>query len=340
MPWREEIKSLYKQNPHKFPWIKTAEELSVKYGQNVTPDALRGVCRRSGQGDSSCDRAKSVVEPPTQREGQLPKTRPETAVWHITDIHEGKKTDSFDPDILEERLIRGARKIILIAKILKKTYTLDKLVIMITGDAIDNDSIFPNQQAHVSEKAKAGREQVNRLMQTMAKVIAILREEFETIDIECVYGNHGRVSKTTDEKNNWDLVFYDQLKAYYNNDKNITVNMSEKFYKIVDVQGHGFLLYHGHAIKMSHGIPWYGMTKRIGAWTSSIGGFKYALVGHFHTLGMTQFAGIDIYMGGTAASGDDWALEGLGTTSDQRYWFFGVHPEVGVTWEYKINLVS
>lgn len=342
MPWREEAKILYKSLPGgvKAPWQVWATKLSERYGENVTPDAVRGVCRRNGAIENLCEVKNSLNSLLQIDNGNMPKTRPETAVWHLTDIHEGKKTETFDPDVLEERLIRGARKIILITKILKKTYTFDKLVIMITGDCIDNDSIFPNQQAHVSEKANAGRAQVNRLTETMARVVAILREEFSVIDIECVYGNHGRISKTTDEKNNWDLVFYDQLRAYYNSNNNVTVNISEKFYKIVDVQGHGFLLYHGHAIKMAHSIPWYGMTKRIGNWKTSIGGFKYAMVGHFHTIGMTPYAGVDIYMGGTAVTGDDWALEGMGTLSDQRYWFFGVHPERGISWEYKIDLVK
>jgi biotin operon repressor/predicted phosphodiesterase len=71
MPWREEVKSLYRQNSHNFPWEKTAREFSIKYGQNVTPDALRGVCRRSGQVAKHCGGVKPVLEPPTQREGQV-----------------------------------------------------------------------------------------------------------------------------------------------------------------------------------------------------------------------------------------------------------------------------
>lgn len=343
IPWRERAIEIWKENTQRPNWGIITDRLMHEFQTHLHPETVRSAIRNTCEYKSLRGTEKPVLGPPAHSQTHCGKTerksRPETAVWHLTDIHEGKKTDSFDPDVLEERLLRGAKRIVLITQILKKTYTLDKLVIAITGDVIDNDSIYPNQQSHVSEKAKAGRQQVNRLTETMAMVIDILKQEYAIIEVECVYGNHGRISKTTDEKNNWDLVFYDQLKAYYTTDSSVTVNISEKFYKVVDIQGHGFLLYHGHAIKMSHGIPWYGMTKRIGAWKTSIGGFRYALVGHFHTIGMTQAAGVDIYMGGCCPTGDDWALEGLGTKSDQRYWFFGVHEEQGITWEYKIDLL-
>ena len=315
MDWRNRALELIEQHGNK--WQMIAEKITQELGEQIKPERVRRFMRDGGR----------------------QKGKPETAVLHLTDIHEGKNTASFSPDVLEERLLKMAKRVVLIAKILKKTYSIDKLVILITGDCIDNDSIYPNQQAHTDAKAKAGRQQVNRLMETMAKVIEVLQKEFIHVDIECVYGNHGRVSKQTDEKNNWDLMFYDMLATYYRDDKYIKVNTADRFYKVVDIQGHGFLLYHGHAIRMSHGIPWYGMTKRIGNWKANLDDkFRYAMVGHFHTIGMTPYAGVDIYMGGTAVTDDDWALEGLGTKSDQRYWFLGVHPEQGITWEYKINL--
>jgi UDP-2,3-diacylglucosamine pyrophosphatase LpxH/biotin operon repressor len=72
MTWREEAKILYKSLPEgvKPPWQVWGKKLSERYGENVTPDAVRGVCRRLPACEGLSYRQKSLVEPPAKSEGQ------------------------------------------------------------------------------------------------------------------------------------------------------------------------------------------------------------------------------------------------------------------------------
>jgi hypothetical protein len=60
MTWREKAVTMYRERPvdKKPPWKSWARKFSVEFGENVTADALRGVCRRAGRGDT-LQRAKN-----------------------------------------------------------------------------------------------------------------------------------------------------------------------------------------------------------------------------------------------------------------------------------------
>ena len=72
----------------------------------------------------------------------------ESAHLHLTDLHYGKKTASFNKDVFKERLNALGDKVESIHKLLSHTYDFDKLVVLLGGDVNDGTEIYPSQAHH------------------------------------------------------------------------------------------------------------------------------------------------------------------------------------------------
>jgi len=270
------------------------------------------------------------------------KRRAETPVLLLSDLHSGKETGNFNIDVLAERMETMKEGVLSILNILALSYNFEDIVINMLGDFIDGDAIYKTHTHHTDKIAPAGRQQVKVLSYILLPIIAdIQRETGLTVTLNGVRGNHGRVTKFTHESNNFDLMFYDALESEFRQNKNIKVNISESFCDIVEVQGHGLLLYHGAGIKMFQSIPWYGITQRVMRWKQSMDkDFAGAMLGHFHTFGNMRWIDTEIFMNGTAVSDDDFAMENLGMDGANRFWLFGCHPERGITWRFPIDIIN
>lgn len=260
---------------------------------------------------------------------------------NLSDLHSGKKTESFNIDVLAQRMENMKEGVLSILNILALSYNFEDMVINMLGDFIDGDAIYKTHAHHTDQVAPAGRQQVKALSYILLPVLMDIQKETGLhLTLNGVRGNHGRVSNFTHESNNFDLMFYDALESEFRHCKDITVNISEGFSNIVDVQGHGLLLYHGAGIRMFQSIPWYGITQRVMRWKQSMKkDFIAAILGHFHTRGEMQWINTDIFMNGTAVTDDDFALENLGMDGANSFWLFGCHPERGITWRFPIDLI-
>ncbi len=86
--------------------------------------------------------------------------KPESAVLLVSDLHGGKKTASFDLNILRERMQNMGSNVAKVLSILKPAYNIADLHILQVGDMIDNDSIYKTQKHHIDPQADYGWAQV------------------------------------------------------------------------------------------------------------------------------------------------------------------------------------
>jgi len=263
----------------------------------------------------------------------------ESAVLVIGDLHSGKKTASFDIAVLEERMKNMGNNVVKVLSILKPAYSIANLYILQTGDMIDNDSIYKTQKYHTDPQADYPWAQVKGLINIMEPVYRKLKDNTGLpIKIYGVRGNHGRVSRYTSESNNFDLMYYDYLQSKL--EGVIDVYSSPKFAEVVEIQGHGVLIYHGAGIRMYQNLPHYGIVQRVMRWKQSLDApFSIVCLGHFHTFGYYKWIGTEIFLSGTAVTDDEFAMEELGMDGEPTFWLFGVHPERGVTWRFPIPLI-
>lgn len=294
--------------------------------------SVAAAARALGRNERSFRRLLNGNKPPKSK-------TTESAVLHLTDLHYGKKTVSFNVSVLEERLDKMIAHILDINQILKNGYRFDKLFILFTGDIVDGDDIFANHGFHTDEAARYGLEQATKVAQLLVPRIRKLKAVAPKIVIHGVPGNHGRVSKRTHEMNNWDIAALTMLKMLFMEDKDVEVTVAEGFWDTVNIQGHGFLLYHGAGIRMVAGLPFYAIRQRVMRWKQTLKDpFKVVLMGHFHQCIEDSFADTRIMLSGTAVSDDEFAIECLGVDGERKMNFFGVHPDHPITWQYKLNL--
>jgi len=259
---------------------------------------------------------------------------PETAVLHLTDHHNGEVTVSYNGEVYRMRLDNLFRGVIRIVKLHRNMYPVNDLVILLTGDMVHGENV--HQGAKVGSVEMGARDQVASSLHRLAEFILSLKQEFVTVEIHCVRGNHGRYSREAPTTSNWDMMLYDQLKIKLEH-YGINVYISDSFYKMVDIQGNRFFVFHGDQFRATQGVPWFAMTKGLQSWYVTYNGFFYAVCGHFHKDDFLRInSKCKLIMGASMVTDDTFVEEVIKTSSIPCQWFWGVHKQKGVTWNYSL----
>jgi hypothetical protein len=284
--------------------------------------------------------AEAYTEPPDLI---IPKVRgsrdrrknEEIAVLHLSDLHIGKTTSSFDSLIAEQRLLLLAEKVKQISEVRRSSAKIDQLRIYLGGDMIEGEDIFATQ-AHLIDQSLFDQA-VKNGPAIIAKTIISLLEVFQKIHICTVPGNHGRNgSKGTRShpRTNWDNVCYEILKLHLlgangsrKETKNrITMEISDEFYVVDRIYEWGNLMVHGHEIRGGFaGLPWYGVAKKAWGWIDSIPiPWDYLWFGHFHTYASATLNHRIFLANGTIESDNDFAQQNMSAAGFpcQRLCFF------------------
>ena len=321
-------------------WIEVARELKREKGISWTK--LPGELYKETGLRVEAHRIRDAVRSYEASNGLAQSSKPEmSVVANLSDVHIGKKTCSTDYEKLCERIYYFFDEVTEKIKVLKKTNIINTVHINFIGDIIDNDMLYPSQPYHV-DKGNAGHatQQIKAATLLFSEAINKFQKTNKIkVIINAVKGNHGRISKFTDESNNFDIMFYDSLELALDRNSNIEFNISTDFYNLFYVENHGFLLNHGNGVRMYQNIPWYGLVQRCMRWAGSLPNhFEYMIVGHFHTSGEQEWNDKTIYMNGTAVTDDNFAVEMLGLSASNKMWVFGVTKDNGIEQRFKIDL--
>jgi hypothetical protein len=323
-------------------------EAFLEKGDNVEVSQLRTEINRLNKELSKARAGETILAeavkavfktPPALKVPKLPKkdrrSKPEeTAVLHISDIQLGKITDTYNSQVAHDRLMMLANKTIQITQIRKTGAKIENLRLYLGGDLVEGEEIFPTQ-AHKIDQSVFDQA-VRALPEALAKVILRLLEEFRTIHIVTVPGNHGRQGSRATRANprtNWDNVAHDVLKLWLLGPDDhprlrdrVTMNVSESFWAVDRVYGWGNLLVHGDQIGGGFaGFPWYGTAKKAWGWIDSIPDpWDYLWFGHFHTWATATLNHRIFLANGTVESDNEFAQANLAAAGHpcQRLSFF------------------
>lgn len=285
-----------------------------------------------------------IVSPKVQlQKYRPPRTRkgdPETQVILASDGHAGEITPSFNPDVYQQRMKNLFNGMLEITKLHRDIYPINELVVLNAGDNIHGEN--PYQGGKVETIAMGARNQVLQLaLPAWIDFILSARQEFKVVAFHGVRGNHGRYDRLAPATSNWDSMLYDGLQSAVGNKRydGVTIESSEEFYKIIEVQGHRFFLFHGDQVRSTQGIPLFALKRRLDAWYIQFSGFDYACCGHFHKYVNDQMTSrYRLLMSASLVSDDTWSLERLGISSVPSQWTFGVHRGRGMTWRYALDV--
>lgn len=265
--------------------------------------------------------------------------QPEAAVLVKTDLHYGKKTETYNVDVTAEVLERVYETVDRLVRLKRKSRPIDEFFDLDVGDMVDGQLIFKTHPFHVDHRASFARAQVNGLRELIVpKMKTLSRRGFKRYNIVSCGGNHGRTSMWSHEADNYDLMLSDDYGLVFRNDKIIKVSTLNRRPDRITIKGHDFMLYHGQTIKMYMKIPWYGIMQRVKDWAFHEPPFYGAIFGHFHGYGKMREAGRVVLLNGTAVVDDDFSREVIGRRGEPVWHLFGVHPEKGITWSYDLYL--
>lgn len=263
----------------------------------------------------------------------------EEMVLLFSDLQVGHKSPTTNIKVLEQRVDNLAKAVIKIATLQRTAIPIRKLNVFMLGDMIQSEDITSKVDLDSLEMVLMEQVFTGAVPMTEKFLLSILPHFPGGIDVYCVPGNHGNVSKINAPTTNWDTIIYKMLQSKTSNYKKLRWHIEEKmFYQLVEVMGKKFMLSHGDCIPRYLNIPIYGVTQRAMRWQGSIGQFDYMCLGHFHTPIRMDWNNTEILINGCFMSDDQWVLKVIGMSTQPAQMCFGVHPRKGISFLYKLKL--
>jgi predicted phosphodiesterase len=233
----------------------------------------------------------------------------------LSDTHFGKHTKWFDLETARKRMEEIPIRIKQ-----QPLPEIDEVVVILAGDMVEGEDIYPTQNTHVECSAI---EQVQACAESIWKTVLTFKELFKCpVRVETCPGNHGRVSRTANEKTNWDNVVYHILRimASMYNDKSVVVNCNFDPFRNFQVKDKMGLAYH-------HGVQHTGtasMRVKVAGWMQSKK-FDFLVHGHWHEWHVGNWLGKFVIGNGCMCGPDDLA-EKMAVEDDARQAYFLVSP--------------
>lgn len=218
-------------------------------------------------------------------------------VVHLSDTHMGKQTDNFDSEVFAERFASIPNKILNEVGV---PGDLREVVVILAGDMVEGEDIFPTQNGHIEMPAI---HQIKLVIDNTWKLVVALKNNLGVpVRMVTVPGNHGRVSKSAAEVTNWDNVVYQTLSYIVQtaDDPDITIDCNFDSFHVFSVQDKTVLITH-HGTKHL-GTP--AMQSKIAGWIYTKE-FDIAFHGHWHQWAVDSQFGRLVMKNGSLPGPDD-----------------------------------
>jgi len=299
-----------------------------------TKEAISEVMARLMQAAKHLNPLKRIPHPRITNGGRFDE---EHFVLVLSDLQTGLLTPTYDMAVLKARMEYLVEKVLKIVAMHRKSHPVRKLSIFLIGDVVHGERVgFMIDLDHLE---RVVRDQMfNGAIPVLSYAIAAFAQVFETVDVFCVKGNHGKNGKFAGTTTNFDLFSYIYLQQFFSSTKHVTFHISDTFHSIADVSGFKFFLVHGDNIPMHLTLPWYGLTTRMMRWSGSVGDFNYLVCGHFHALSWMFWNDKQIFTNGTFITDDEWSIENIGLSGTCGQLLLSVHPKVGVSFVRAIQM--
>ena len=209
----------------------------------------------------------------------------EVALLHVTDWQVGKKTYSFNTEVAKRRVLQLAQTAERLTEIERMGHPVNRLVLVISGDMIENVCIFPGQ---VWEVDSSLFEQMFAVQGMLRGLIAHMLRVFPIVEVVTEPGNHGRLGKKNDgifhPRDNGDNIVYENVHQYFSEEPRLLWHSKDDWYNHFTVGNYSALVIHGDEINNFQGqTPLFAIKKKCDSWsTGVVAPFKDVYIGHFH----------------------------------------------------------
>lgn len=212
--------------------------------------------------------------------------KPEVALLHVSDLHFGKATPSFNSEVAAERLKLLSEKVLQITEIERADHPVREVAVLLGGDLAENLGIFPGQIYEVDSSTFA---QVFAAVGALERLFRHLLSSFEHVSVDEVWGNHGRIGRKGDNPRGDNIdrfvgaILRNKLKEFEDSGRLTWRGPCGGWYGIVEIGEYRALLAHGDQIKSFGGTPAFAILKKCNSWSSGVlPTFRDVWMGHFH----------------------------------------------------------
>ena len=273
----------------------------------------------------------------------------ETAVLHLSDVHQGKVNwftdletnagyETYNEKIMYAEMDRLVEAILSVNLLLAQSYTLKELYIFATGDLLDNDLIVRGQRFFVDVGVGLQTVKAQRLFEDFT--LQMLRF-FERVHWRIIPGNHGRMTQQREKApyyNNFDWLLAQMLALAFRNEPRVTVESPESWFGLYKIYGWRYFLHHGDTVYSWMGIPYYGLQRQGKSRRTEVD-MDIELIGHFHQQMEIPISSKSYTLvSGCWIEKDDWGWQKYGVFSKPEQRYFGVSPKRPRTWSFNLDL--
>lgn len=342
--------------------IQESPETQTKILLNTNAKLLRQVRQLQDHRDLVKATIEEAVTPLKPIVPKFPQRKPrgideEIMIFQISDLQGGQFVFGHDTgglehyswEVFEERVERYKHGAYRFANdILRKSYPIRRALVIINGDVVEGENIYPLQRARID---MAAMQQVAAVASKLIEILAFIAGMFDYVEVLCVYGNHGRVKMT---RINLDWFVYALIERAFVFQPNVDVLVSDSHFmafwlgpqaKVTEQLDwsdnpdtiYNYNILHGDNIPRYMTLPYYGMERaelRYMKMTGII--FAGTFVAHHHRAAAIE----DKYINGSWVGGNEYSVRVMqGVSQPCQKWFLW-HPKQGITLEGHIKLAD
>ena len=253
---------------------------------------------------------------------------------------EMNNVNAYNREIAVKRLDRYFNKTVELTRDYLSGLDYDGVVLFMGGDIFSGD--IHEELTETNEDTMLGS--LLFWSERLASGISMLAEEFGSVHVPCVVGNHSRRTHKPRSKlrarDNFDWFLAHQLALLLKSDSRITFQIPEATDAVVPVYDTTYLLTHGDQARGGQGIgglwpPLLRMrAKKLQNYESMGTPFDIMIVGHWHTL--IQAASNGLIVNGSLKGWDEYAATSNFSFEAPQLALWVTVPKNGVVWQAPI----
>jgi hypothetical protein len=224
--------------------------------------------------------------------------------WHFGQVVQDSETNKelYNTEIAKQRVAR-IPSMLYDTFGLDRTCAIDECIVVLGGDMVTGELIFPHQAMMTDNHAA---EQVKSVTKTLWHLLKELHKMFPLVRVVTTRGNHGRTMASPEA--NWDNIVYQQLELLIDLDQqdvvqpDMTIKNRYGDYATLDIRGWKSLIRHSAPVQADTAA---GMAK-FASW-GDIHQWDLFVFGHFHHWGVMTWNGKPIIRNGSVVGGDEYS---------------------------------
>lgn len=220
------------------------------------------------------------------------KAREAVALWHLTDWQGGKKSVSYNSDVMAKRVNEFVTKAGKLVDDYRKARPVKECYILFGGDMVEGLFNFPTQPHEIDQTIFGQYVTVSKLIvETVQKALSM----FERVTVIPEWGNHGRIGSKRDaipRADNIDRMCYELAKQLLAGEKRLTWQDCPNDWQPVVIGNMRGVSIHGDEFGRNGYSSANTLLSSLQKWQSGSLGFQfdYVWIGHYHTSAMWSTA--------------------------------------------------